>query len=227
MVFVGSYNPAYATGPISYNALLADAMENPYPHFTLELPGSGGQSPLGRIRSTLDQEFEHVARDPNYGVQWLGSLILPVLKGDSADPDQQAALNARLQVLGITPACYRAYMKWQLSGFNDMQVYNEGAADFLPRVFELSGLSRKGGAEITAYRAYATVPTREGLIEWCRVAGYSDLFTRLDELARTGTNHHLASQELLPALYQIHAQGRRHVGRRGEPDSVGLQETGI
>jgi hypothetical protein len=201
VVFVGSYDPTYATGPIPYNALLADATENPYPRFTLEVPGSGSQSPLGTIRSTLDQELARVARDPNYGVQWLGRLILPVLKGDSADPDQRAALNARLQVLGITPASYRAYMTWQLSGFNDMQAYNQGAADFLPRVFELSGLSRKGGAEVTAYRAYATLANREALDEWCRIAGYTDLIARIDQQVRNGGNRSAGTQELLPALY--------------------------
>jgi hypothetical protein len=201
VVFVGSYDPTYATGPIPYNALLADAMGSPYPRFTLEFPGSGGQSPLGRIRSTLDQEFARIASDPNYGVQWLGRLILPVLKGDSSDPDQQAALNARLQVLGITPASYRAYMTWQLGGFKDMQAYNGGAADFLPRVMELSGLSRKGGAEITAYRVYATMANRESLDEWCRIAGYTDLLARIDQQVRNGGNRSAGTAELLPALY--------------------------
>jgi hypothetical protein len=201
VVFVGAYDPTYATGPIAYDSLLADAMDNPYPRFTLEFPGSGGQSPLAKMRATLDQEFAHISRDPNYGVEWLGRLILPVLKGDSPDPDQQAALNARLQVLGITPASYRAYMKWQLSKFNDMQAYYEGAADFLPRVMELAGLSRKGGAEITAYRVYATEMNREGLDNWCRVAGYTDLLAGLDQQVKNGGNRSAATAELLPALY--------------------------
>ena len=201
VAFVGTYDPTYATGPIPYSALLADAMENPYPRFTLEYPGDGGQSPLATMRATLDQEFAHIARDPSYGVEWLGRLILPVIKGDSPDPDQQAALNARLQAVGITPVSYRAYMKWQLSKFEDMQAYYEGAQDFLPRAMQLVGLNPKTGAEITAYRAYASLANRESLEEWCRVAGYSDLLQRMDQQVRAGGVRREATMELLGALY--------------------------
>jgi membrane-associated protease RseP (regulator of RpoE activity) len=207
IVFVGAYDPTYATGPIPYSALLADALASPYPRFTLEYPGSGGQSPLARIRATLDQEFAHIARDPNYGVEWLGRLVLPVIKGDSPDPDQQAALNARLQAVGITPVSYRAYMKWQLGQFNDMQAYNEGAKDFLPRVMELVGRNPKTGAEITAYRVFASQPNRENLDEWCRIAGYADLEQRIDQQMRAGGARNLASMELMPVLYASMLRG--------------------
>ncbi|MDR3726121.1 MAG: PDZ domain-containing protein [Terracidiphilus sp.] len=201
VVFTGKYDPTYATGPIAYNALLADAMQNPYPRFTLEYPGSGGNSPMARMRSTLDQEFAHIARDPNYGVEWLGHLVLPVLTGESQDPDQQAALNARLQASGINAVAYRAYMKWQLGHFDNMEAYNEGAKDFLPSLFRAVGENPQTGAEITAYRVFATAANREALDDWCRVAGQTELEHRIDQEVRTQGNHQQGSKILIPALY--------------------------
>jgi hypothetical protein len=206
VVFTGAYDPTYATGPIPYSTLLADAMQNPYPRFTLEYPGAGS-SPLGQMRATLDQEFAHIARDPNYGIEWLGRLVLPVLKGDSADPDQQAALNAHLKAAGISQESYRAYMKWQLSKFEDMQAYNEGAKDFLPSIFAALGMNRKTGEEITAYRVFATKPNREALDQWCAAAGQTDLENQIDQKIRETGNHHLASLELLPVLYSSILRG--------------------
>ena len=205
VVFTGAYDPAYTTGPIPYSALLADAMQNPYPRFTLEYPGSS--SPLAQMRATLDQEFAHISRDPNYGIEWLGRLVLPVLKGDSADPDQQAALNAHLKSAGISPESYRAYMKWQLSKFEDMQAYNEGAKDFLPSIFAAMGMNRKTGEEITAYRVFATQPNRENLDQWCAAAGLTDLENQIDQKIRETGNHHLATTELIPALYSSILRG--------------------
>lgn len=200
-IFVGRYDPTYATGPIDYNALLADAVENPYPRFTLEYPGGNGRSPMAQMRSTLDAEFAHINRDPNYGVEWLGKLVLPVIKGESPDPDQQAALNAKLRASGITPESYRAYMKWQLGHFEDMQAYSEGASEFLPSMMQAVGLSRKTGEEITAYRLFASQGNRENLDHWCAVAGYTDLENKIVEEIRTTGNKNLARMELLPALY--------------------------
>jgi hypothetical protein len=199
VVFTGAYDPTYATGPIPYSTLLADAMQNPYPRFTLEYPGNS--SPLAQMRATLDQEFAHISRDPNYGVEWLGNLVLPVLKGDSPDPDQQAALNAHLKAAEISPESYRAYMKWQLSKFEDMQAYSEGAKDFLPSVFAAMGMNRKTGEEITAYRVFATQENRETLDQWCAAAGQTDLELQIDQKIRETGNHHLASMELIPVLY--------------------------
>ena len=34
--FIGAYDPAYATGPIDYAALLGDALRSPYPAFSLD-----------------------------------------------------------------------------------------------------------------------------------------------------------------------------------------------
>lgn len=206
VVFTGAYDPTYATGPIAYGTLLADAMQNPYPRFTLEYPGAGS-SPLGQMRATLDQEFAHISRDPNYGVEWLGRLVLPVLKGESPDLDQQAALNAHLKAAGISPDSYRAYMKWQLSKFEDMQAYNEGAKDFLPSVFAAMGLNRKTGEEITAYRVFATQENRETLDQWCAAAGQTDLELQIDQKIRETGNHHLASMELIPVLYSSILRG--------------------
>ncbi len=200
-VFVGRYDPAYATGPIPYGALLADALTNPYPSFTLEYPRGNGQAPLTQMRATLDAEFARVSRDPNYGVQWLERLVLPVIKGDSADPDQQAALSARLRAAGITPESYRAYMKWQLGHFSDMQAYNEGAGDFLPSLMQSAGLSRKAGAELNAYRVFASQKDRASLDRWCAVAGYTDFENQIVQRIQATGNSNLASSELLPVLY--------------------------
>jgi len=198
VVLAGRYNPAYASGPIPYADLLADALQTPYPVFSLDHPGLNDPA-LRQIRSTFDQELTRVARDPAYGLEWMKSLILPVLTG-SGDSEDRAALGARLQAAGSSLADYDAFMKWQAGQFTDQQYYPR-AQNFLTSLFLAAGYDPSAGRAVSAYRLFASEPTREHVEFWCAATGCEEVLRRIDEEVRAGGNRHAAGRELEATLY--------------------------
>jgi hypothetical protein len=198
IVLVGYYDPAYASGPIPYLDLLADAVENPYPAFSLGNPGLGDPV-LGQIRATFDNEFARISRDPAYGVEWMKGLILPVLTG-SADSEERAALAAKLQAAGSSLAEYDAFMKGQASGFNDPQYFN-GSTDFFSHMFAAAGFGPAAGGAIGAYHRFAWQPNPENLGFLAAAAGCGDVLERIRQEVRAGRDQQEANLELLAALY--------------------------
>jgi len=109
ITLIGIYDPAYASGPIPYYDLLADALQNPYPKFSLEYDPS--DPAVRRIQQTIDNEMSRVTRDVNYGAAWMKRLMTAAF-----DPRSQAedrlVLEQRLRKLGIPPDVFTAYMAW-------------------------------------------------------------------------------------------------------------------
>ncbi|MBK8791840.1 MAG: PDZ domain-containing protein [Holophaga sp.] len=99
----GDYDPTYPTGPLPYEALLAEALRNPAPSFSLEPTPAGRQA--GR---DLDQRVAadalRLGRDPAY-VQTYAQRLLQVVGTDLAQrPDGQRFAKRCGAVFGLTPA---------------------------------------------------------------------------------------------------------------------------
>ena len=106
--FVGSYDPAYATGPIDYAALLGDALHSPYPAFSLD-PSPAARSDRENLLHKVDADIARVQRDLAYGKDWMlriGNLLV-------ADPglglDRQRFLKRGAEAMRVTPEQARAF----------------------------------------------------------------------------------------------------------------------
>ncbi|WP_316202887.1 MULTISPECIES: tetratricopeptide repeat protein [unclassified Bradyrhizobium] len=114
ITLVGIYDPAYPSGPIAYYDLLADALQNSYPKFSLAYDPDNPA--LRQIERKIDLEIDLVQRDKNYGVAWLRRLMMTALDPTSLS-DDRLLLKERLSLLGIPPDAFATYLAWdQRSG---------------------------------------------------------------------------------------------------------------
>jgi hypothetical protein len=199
LVLVGRYDPAYPSGPIPYHKLLADALENPYPVFSLESPGLGDPT-LSRIRSTFDQEFARISRDTAYGIEWMKGLLLPILTTRDGDSEERRTLDARLHAAGTNLESYDAYMKWQDGKFTDESFYT-GARAYLGAVFQSEVGDANAGFCAAAHRRAGSQPTRANFESWAASAGCLGAMRRMDQEIQNGRNQDEANRDLVAEVY--------------------------
>jgi hypothetical protein len=108
VTLVGTNDPSYASGPIPYDALLADALSNPYPSFSLVYDPKDAS--LRKIEQTMLKELNRVKRDQNYGISWIKQMMLSASKSGT---DDQRILEQRLSVLGIPPKLFAEFLAWK------------------------------------------------------------------------------------------------------------------
>lgn len=107
VIFIGTYDPAYASGPIPYADLLAEALDHPYPEFSLD---EGPAKPaVQAIKQLFDNEMDRVATDQEYGVKWMQNILLPILHSKEPIPEK-LVIDQRLKQLGIEPQGLAAYL---------------------------------------------------------------------------------------------------------------------
>lgn len=103
VVLWGDYDAAYATGPLPYRDLLAEAVRNPSPSFTLE-PTAEGRGAGRALDQLIAADSQRMARDSAYA-QSFGERLVRVLGVDLAHrPDGQRFAKKCGQAFGLTPA---------------------------------------------------------------------------------------------------------------------------
>jgi len=108
--FIGTYDPAYASGPIPYADLLAEALDHPYPAFSLD---EGPSRPaVQAIKQLFDKEMQHIATDQAYGIKWMQNILLPILHSKEPIPEK-LVLDQHFKQLGIEPQELAAYFDVQ------------------------------------------------------------------------------------------------------------------
>ncbi len=99
----GDYDPAYPTGPLPYEALLAEALRNPSPSFSLE-PTPAGRAAGRELDQRVAADAQRLARDPAY-VQTYAQRLMQVLGTELAQrPDGQRFAKRCGAAFGLTPA---------------------------------------------------------------------------------------------------------------------------
>jgi hypothetical protein len=111
---LGEYDPRFETGPIPYMDMLADALRNPYPAFSLDYDSAAAAS----APRVLDADMARVARDPAFGMAWMKRLVDPVIYAEAGlGPEESQLLAERLrQGFGIAPEEHAAYAAWVRAG---------------------------------------------------------------------------------------------------------------
>ena len=205
VTFVGDYDPAYATGPIDYAALLGDAVENPYPKFSLD---PAGRDPLDMSGfRAVDADMERARRDEAYAAQ-LGNklLVQPLLQSRGDNPDRDF-LAARLRrMFDISKEEFEAYRTWNhetvsdaefplVGGFLDKLLAGGGAQAGAGRLFiALKDLSNAGGL--------SPQEVRPRLERVALAAGLSAQLAEIDRAVDGGGDRGRLSHEFLCAMYE-------------------------
>ncbi len=103
LVFVGTYDAAYATGAIDYSALLNDTLQSPAPSFSLEPTPESKEATL-RFVANLDQQMERNLASVDAGKAWLTGIIDLLLSDPTLGDDRQRFLQKGADMLKVTPA---------------------------------------------------------------------------------------------------------------------------
>lgn len=165
LVFAGTYDNKYATGPIDYSALLHDATSSPKPSFSLE-PTPLTKTALNDFITDLDQQMPKNFASIESGKAWLMrifDLLLSdptlgddrqrfFLKGaDLLKADQSEMHEITQAMLGRRPQGSPAFIRftskfYDLAGYPQLAVFIKAAAtkdadpDAFMRAVELLGL---------------------------------------------------------------------------------------
>jgi len=161
--FIGTYDPKYATGAIPYRELLKDAMENPYPYFSLGDINDVANRPK-EYASVIDADMKKMWEDPNYGIQWINKIIALIMTNNAFIDDKTLFVAKLSRDFGITEeeliemykskqpdapyssTAYRAYGKMMnkagYPGVGDaMASAEEGTPEGLQRCMDILGIS--------------------------------------------------------------------------------------
>lgn len=161
--FIGTYDPKYATGAIDYGELLKDAMESPYPWFSLGDINDVANRPK-EYASVIDADMKKMWDDPNYGVQWINKIIALIMTNNSFIDDKTLFVAKLSRDFGITEeelvemyksnqpgaessaTSYRGYGKMMnTAGYPDigeaMASSAEGTPEGLQRCMDILGIS--------------------------------------------------------------------------------------
>lgn len=149
VIFIGTYDPAYATGPIDYESLLADALADPYPKFSLDYQAA--RESVQEIKQVMNKEMERISRDLDYGTRWMTRVLKAILYSTDPIPEKQILEQRMLTSLGITPEEFRAYLEFDPKGrgLDPLQYKRMGA--FLGKLLRPMGIEERYGKAIAAF----------------------------------------------------------------------------
>ena len=127
VILVGAYDPAFATGAIDYTNLLADALQNLYPAFSLEYrPDDPG---VRQVTATMDAQLSQIQRDPQFGLNWMSQLFNPLLRTQENSQERRQLEQNLLRLYGITAEEYGAQVGWdKKTGLGDQGLFDKIAA---------------------------------------------------------------------------------------------------
>jgi len=123
LTFLGTYDPAYATGPIDYAGLLHGALRSPYPAFSLD-PSPATRSSRETLLRKVDADMAQVQRDLAYGKAWMLRIGNTLLTDPALTLDRQRFLKKGAEAMGTTPDHVRAF--WDLASGRMQSLSPEG-----------------------------------------------------------------------------------------------------
>jgi hypothetical protein len=101
--FVGTYDPAFVTGPLPYPELLDEALRDPEPFFSLE--GSPDMARTYReLYAKKNADFERMTRDPRAFSSWIQDWLVPLTCHPLLENERQLYLGRLAVVAGLTKA---------------------------------------------------------------------------------------------------------------------------
>ena len=149
VTFMGTYDPAYASGPIDYQNLLADALENPYPEFSLD--HQSGKDAAERVVRFMDQEMKRISTDVDYGIKWMTRTVMPILNSRDSIPERLIFEHRMKRDLGIEPEEFRAYLDFDPKSKTLNPAEYSKMGRFLGKIFKAVGVEERFGRAFAAF----------------------------------------------------------------------------
>lgn len=100
VTFVGTYDPAYNTGPIPYEDYLVVAVQHPYPSFSLEPPTETLEA-LRQAAGVIDADMKRL-QDVEYANQWAQKAANLLINDPSLAADNKRFFKHCARELGVT-----------------------------------------------------------------------------------------------------------------------------
>ncbi len=101
LTFIGSYDPTYETGPIPYEDVLSDVLENPYPSFSLE-PSDQQRAEFDKVDQMISADIARMYSNPEYCNQIGQKLVNLLLYDPSLTVDNRRFFRNMGSALGMT-----------------------------------------------------------------------------------------------------------------------------
>ena len=149
VTFIGTYDPTYASGPIDYENLLADALTDSYPKFSLDYQAA--RESIEEVKRVMNQEMGRISRDLDYGIRWMTKIGSAIIYSKDPIPEKKILEHRMRRDLGITPEEFRAYLEFDPKGRGlDPLQYRKGG-DFLGKLLGPMGIEERYGKAIAAF----------------------------------------------------------------------------
>lgn len=113
LVFVGRYDPTYATGQIDYSTLLSDALRSPAPSFSLE-PTAASRAASAAFVQQFDQQMAANLSSVERGKAWLTGWFDQLLNNPALEVDRRRFLARGAEIFGVKPAEVPAFVQAML-----------------------------------------------------------------------------------------------------------------
>lgn len=204
--FIGTYDPVYASGPIPYADLLAEALDNPYPTFSLD---EGSSKPAEQaINLLFDKEMGRIATDLEYGTKWMQNTLGAILQSKEPIPEK-LVLDQRLKQLGIEAQGLAAYLDLKKSNanFTSEEQYRL-VSNFMGKLFAGIGIEERYGKALITLSMIGQMikrgeqPNYEMTVELSALLGVSEEMQSIrSDLSSNRINEQIAGRRLFGLFY--------------------------
>ena len=177
VMFIGTYDPAYASGTIPYNDLLADALTDPYPSFSLD--HETAQPAVRKAKQIIDAEMRRISTDTEYGSNWMTKTLMSVLNSKEPIPEKLIFEQRMRQKMGIQPKEFQTYLNWNQKKDRLTSLQYNTIGNFLGKLLTSVGIEERfGKAFIIFSKAQREIrentPNYSTTLELCALLGTAE-----------------------------------------------------
>jgi len=211
VLFIGTYDPVYASGAIPYNALLADALTDPYPSFSFEYKSS---LPATReARKIIGAEMRHINTDTEYGCKWMTKTLMSVLNSKEPIPEKLIFEQRMRQKMGITPEEFRASLDWDPKSNQTTYSQYELIGNFMGKLFTSLGIEERFGKALVVFskaqmEMRSDTTNYETTLELCDLLHINEELAQIrSDLKAKRTSDETAGRQLYSLCYRVLLKG--------------------
>ncbi len=152
VIFLGTYDPAYASGTIPYNDLLVDALTDPYPSFSLDYKSS--QPAAQKAKQIIDAEMRRISTDLDYGIGWMKKTVMSIIRSKEPIPEKLIFEQRMRKQMGIEPEEFQAYLEWDTNSNQITSLQYKLIENFMGKLLTSIGIEERFGQALVVLSKY-------------------------------------------------------------------------